>query len=133
MSPYRQNALPIEQPPKKKPWLCRIGLHFWGGWALDGCGVFFCMRCDKHFITNKQPDPSWTYGQMLISRRPIEVSGRRCENTWKLSGACNAQASYLVQIEHEGTSYVLCEYCMSQTMADEGPDVRVRPLTPRTA
>lgn len=51
---YRTNAKPPEPLPKKKPFLCRIGLHFWGGWALDGCGVFWCTRCDKHFITHNK-------------------------------------------------------------------------------
>lgn len=126
MSVYRENAKPLEPPPKKKPLLCRIGLHFWGGWALDGCGVFWCTRCDKYFVTRAQTQPL-KRPTIILSKREITVPGARCEG-WGLGPPCTRRAELVVTVWPERTDHRLCEGCADRASWDEGPDVTARPI-----
>lgn len=122
--PYRTNATPYIPPPPKKPFLCRIGLHFWGGWALDGCSVFFCTRCERHFICrppkNKDKAPP-----VLFSRQLVGVIGPICEG-WMLGTPCRRRASMVVTVDDH--PHLLCDVCTARAKWEEGPETVIVPM-----
>ncbi len=124
-NPYRVSQRPSEEPPKKRPLLCRIGLHFWGGWALDGCGVFWCTRCDRYFVAHVDKEPLET-PSVLFAREEITVEGWRCD-VYTMASPCERPAKFAVK--HENDIVFFCSSCAENLAADEGPDVDIRPLS----
>jgi len=129
MSPYRVSAKPEELAPKK-PFLCRIGFHVWGGWVLDGCSVFWCTRCEKHFFTNKHPEEV-AAGDTVVSWRQVLGEVHLCENKWATE-PCRNNATCLVQL-YSGAGWVLCDKCtMHMIWGEDVETVIARPLLLRT-
>lgn len=119
-SPYRTPAPPEEEPKKKRPWLCRIGLHSFGGWADDDClNVFWCTRCDRFYMSLVQgpnaKSPFNTPTSFFISFREVALDVQRCMGydvymRHMLEPPCAQMATHLVR--HNSVTSFLCRACV---------------------